>query len=146
MDHTADATPVGVTTKDDLDPEALQKAFRFAAWSSIILVCVERQLVWLFLFLSLTCSCMLQRTASHIHYRDPSALIFCPNHLWNARPDRMGRNWDPLGVPVCFHRHYLPALRESGSFGDGFAWDGKGAVSVDVFTNTPFIYVGRIFS
>ncbi|KAF8505220.1 urea transporter [Gautieria morchelliformis] len=40
LDHTADANPVGVTTKDDLDPEALQKAFRFAAWSSIILLLV----------------------------------------------------------------------------------------------------------
>jgi len=30
--------PLGVTGKDDLDPVALHKAWKFAAWSSLILV------------------------------------------------------------------------------------------------------------
>ena len=37
-ESTPDIIPVGVSGKSDLDPEALHKAFKFAAWSSIILV------------------------------------------------------------------------------------------------------------
>jgi hypothetical protein len=37
-DHPQDVTPVGVTGEGDLDPVALDKAFRFAAWSSVTLV------------------------------------------------------------------------------------------------------------
>ena len=33
-----ETTVVGITTEKDLDPVALEKAFKFAAWSSLALV------------------------------------------------------------------------------------------------------------
>lgn len=36
--NTSDVVPAGVTDKAELDPEALHNAFKFAAWSSILLV------------------------------------------------------------------------------------------------------------
>jgi hypothetical protein len=34
-----ETTVTGITTEKDLDPVALEKAFKFAAWSSLALVC-----------------------------------------------------------------------------------------------------------
>jgi len=46
--------PLGVTGKDELDPVALEKAFRFAAWSSVVLLLIFIIIIPLPLFFAQT--------------------------------------------------------------------------------------------
>lgn len=90
--------------QEELDPVKLKGAFRFAAWSSIILVRP--------MFLGLCCADNLLLAAGP-NYLNPFATLLCTNYLWRHWIVGMGDYWDYLDVYVCVLGCALPFVGES---------------------------------
>lgn len=81
-----------VEEQEELDPVKLKGAFRFAAWSSIILVGSTFQGL---------CYADDPLLAVSLNYLNPFATLLCTNYLWRRWIVGMGDYWDYLDVYVC---------------------------------------------
>ena len=100
---------------NDLDPVALQKAFTFAARSSVVLVCV----------LSVTLrnpelisSCL----DAPLPRRYSTPVVLRTYRIWRQRADRLGRYRDSVDLLQCLHGRDIPALREQGCYRTNISW------------------------
>ena len=89
----------------DLDPAALHKAFRFAAWSSVLLVCN----LFFFLGQMLMLLCLLDGYYAH---SDSTAAVLCEHHFWRAWAHRLGRHRHHLVLLFCVLRRLVPLVGE----------------------------------
>ena len=90
----------------DLDPVALDKAFRFAAWSSLALVCIFSYA------LDHILTAPYLPDAYHAH-TDSSPSLLCEHHFRRAWAHCMGRHRNYLVLLFCVYCRALPAVGES---------------------------------
>ena len=107
---------IGVTDDSELDRAGLQSAFKFAAWSSVLLVCREMiaspydiHNLPTYLHFMQICAC---RTAVNNDHHHSIAALLRPNHLWRTRVGGVGRDRHHLGVLFGANCRGLPVVRE----------------------------------
>ncbi|KAG5341105.1 hypothetical protein C0989_011558 [Termitomyces sp. Mn162] len=113
-------TPAGLTQDQDLDPVQLNKAFRFAAWSSIILVR---------LFLPLPSCCSTPKLtdispAPRNAHPNPSPPLLRAAALLRTRLGSLGRTQYYLGIWGMWSCNCISGVGGKGGLGG----DGKGGV------------------
>lgn len=94
-----------IDSDNELDPVMLNKAFRFAAWSSIVLVsthCFE-----LHGLTNLLVPPACRPTSYH-----PSTAVLRPHSVRQARIRGMGCYRHDMGIRISVHRHHLSPLGE----------------------------------
>jgi hypothetical protein len=97
-----------VQGEDELDPIALTKAFKFATWSSLGLVCCRR--VNHAINFDLTPYGLVRRD----DHRYPSSSVLRLHNIRNGWSNCMGGYWDHLDVLFCYCSCSLPTMGESG--------------------------------
>lgn len=90
---------------DDLDPVALNKAFRFAAWSSLALVRI-------LIHECSTTDLSVDFSASRLDYYHPISAFLCPNDLRSRWAHRVGGHWHYLDIHVCHYRRDISSMGE----------------------------------
>ncbi|KAG6859950.1 hypothetical protein C0995_001386 [Termitomyces sp. Mi166 len=110
VESVSDDTALGLTEDHDLDPAALKKAFKFAAWSSIVLV---RHLSYP------PSSINNPSTDPNNSHPHPSPLVLHPHTLQSACARGLGRGRDHMGVLFMRRGGGVSGLGESGGVGDG---------------------------
>lgn len=93
-----------ITADPDLDPVALDKAYHFAAWSSVALV---RDLSPRF-----GADSDDLMPDSYLAYFDPAPALLCTYHLWRAWAHSMGRHRDNLDLLFHVYRRVVPIVGE----------------------------------
>ena len=103
-----------ITPDPDLDPAALDKAFRFAAWSSLALVGIFSY--------ALDQMLMKLRLPDDYHARaNPSPPLFREHRFWRGWAHCMGRHRNILVLLFCLHCRAVPTVGESCRSGSDFA-------------------------
>lgn len=98
----------GLTDDSDLDPVELHKAFKFAAWSSIVLVHILP--IYATRFFVLTG--MLSPSACHNDHRHSPSAVLRTDDIRCAGPRGVGCHWHHLGVRFLFDGRRLPVMGE----------------------------------
>jgi len=106
---------------DELDPVALNKAFVFASWSSIALVC----LCFVRISEDLTQTCA---PVHHPHHHRPPSPLFLPLRLRCWRFDRMGCCRNRMDLLLRHIRRPLPTLGEQARDHNDLFWNLQGTL------------------
>ena len=94
-----------VEEESELDPVALKKAFRFATWSSVGLVCPKRVPGIAFSLIN-----VVPVRRSYLDHSSATVLLFA--HLQCKGLDRLGGRWYCLDIFVSHFGRIVPSLRE----------------------------------